>query len=266
MNANIETLPVAPTASTKPLWAAVGVLGVAVLALGGGMVYMQSRNAPAPAPSVATVATSATDAAPASIAATESTLQQDEVLLEPSRPPAVAAKPAKPKPAPVASRSSPAVTSAPAANPAPVVVLNQPAVRPICANCGTIETVTPIQRKGEAKGVGAVAGGVLGAVVGNQIGHGGGRTAATVLGALGGGYAGNAIEKNVRKETVYQVRVRMEDGSTRTFEQASMPPVGGHVVVESGALRAADGSWSAPAPVPVRAPPTLQSTPGSERG
>ena len=35
--------------------------------------------------------------------------------------------------------------------------------------------------------MGAVAGGVLGAVLGNQVGHGNGRAAATLLGAVGGG-------------------------------------------------------------------------------
>ena len=68
-----------------------------------------------------------------------------------------------------------------------------------------------------------VAGGVLGAVVGNQIGKGSGRTLATVLGAVGGGIAGNSIEKNMKKETVYQVQVRMEDGSIRSVNQATAP-------------------------------------------
>lgn len=42
--------------------------------------------------------------------------------------------------------------------------------------------------------IGAVAGGLLG----NQIGHGKGRTLATVAGAVGGGYAGHEIQQNVR--------------------------------------------------------------------
>jgi uncharacterized protein YcfJ len=39
--------------------------------------------------------------------------------------------------------------------------------------------------------VGAVVGGVLG----NQVGQGSGKTVATILGALGGGYLGNEIAK-----------------------------------------------------------------------
>src|SRR5437660_498590 len=44
------------------------------------------------------------------------------------------------------------------------------AVVPVCAVCGTVTSVNPIEIKGEASGVGAVAGGIAGLVVGNQIG------------------------------------------------------------------------------------------------
>ena len=114
-----------------------------------------------------------------------------------------------------------------------------PPTRPMCANCGTVEAVTPIQRQGSGSGVGVVAGGAVGAVLGNQIGKGGGRTLATILGAVGGGLAGNAIEKNVKKETVYQVRVHMEDGSTRTIEQSTLPSVGAKVTVDGSVMHSA---------------------------
>lgn len=246
MNANTETLPAAPaTSHTKPLWAAVGILGIAVLAMGGGLIYTQTHPSQ---PAASTLAVE-NQPAPELVATSHSVAANEEVLTAPpSPPPLVSARPApvKPKPAPVIMAHPPVVVAA-IEPPPPPLVISQPAPRHVCANCGTIESVTPIQRKGEAKGVGAVAGGVLGAVVGNQIGHGGGRTAATVLGALGGGFAGNAIEKNVRKETVYQVHVRMEDGSTRTIEQANLPAVGARVVVEGNSLHSADGSWQAPA-------------------
>jgi outer membrane lipoprotein SlyB len=119
--------------------------------------------------------------------------------------------------------------------------LPAPAAQAVCAHCGRIEAVTPIQRKGQAQGVGAVTGGVLGAVVGNQIGKGSGRTLATVLGAVGGGVAGNAIEKNMAMTTVYLVQIRMEDGSVRSIEQSSAPPVGAAVIVDDQSLRSADG-------------------------
>lgn len=120
--------------------------------------------------------------------------------------------------------------------------VNHPRVQlsqPICANCGTVESVTPLQRDGSAGGVGAVAGGVLGAVVGNQIGDDNGKTLATILGAVGGGFAGNTVEKKMKKETVYQVQVRMEDGSTHTVEQSTPATVGAKVIVDGNSLQAA---------------------------
>lgn len=108
-----------------------------------------------------------------------------------------------------------------------------------CAQCGVVESVQAVKVKGEASGVGAVAGGVLGGVVGNQFGGGNGRTAMTVLGAVGGGVAGHEIEKNVKAKTVYSVRVRMEDGSLRTLQQSQAPAIGARVKVDGSTLRAA---------------------------
>jgi len=94
-----------------------------------------------------------------------------------------------------------------------------------CASCGTVESIRPVQLKGDATGLGAVAGGVTGAVVGNQIGRGNGNTAMTLLGAAGGALAGNEIEKNVKKHYSYRVTVRMDDGSFRTLSQSHEPAV-----------------------------------------
>jgi len=95
-----------------------------------------------------------------------------------------------------------------------------------CANCGTVEAVRTVELKGEGTGLGAVAGGVTGAVIGNQIGSGRGNTAMTVIGAAGGAFAGNEIEKNVKKRYAYRITVRMEDGSFRTVSQSQPPTVG----------------------------------------
>jgi outer membrane lipoprotein SlyB len=110
----------------------------------------------------------------------------------------------------------------------------------ICKTCGQVESVQAIEQAAPPTGVGAVAGGVLGAVVGNQIGKGNGRTAATVLGAVGGGYAGHQIEKRTRTQTTYQVRVRMEDGSSRVFTRSQPPAVGTPVVLQGKGFRVAD--------------------------
>ncbi len=115
----------------------------------------------------------------------------------------------------------------------------------LCAYCGVIEGVRPVQRKGEGSGVGAVAGGVVGAVVGNQMGGGSGKTAMTVLGALGGGVAGNEIEKRTKTTTVYEVRVRMDDGSLRTFTSATAPAPGAPVTVDGQTFRVVQSNSSA---------------------
>jgi outer membrane lipoprotein SlyB len=105
-----------------------------------------------------------------------------------------------------------------------------------CGTCGVIEAVQAVQRKGEATGLGAVVGGVAGAAVGNQVGKGNGRKAMTVIGAVGGGVAGHEIEKHARATTVYEVRVRMDDGTVRTLERTSAPPVGRRVRMEGKAM------------------------------
>ncbi|WHZ10702.1 MAG: hypothetical protein OJF60_001141 [Burkholderiaceae bacterium] len=117
---------------------------------------------------------------------------------------------------------------------------------PICTTCGTVESVTAIQHAAPTSGVGAIAGGVVGGLVGNQFGGGNGRAAMTLLGAVGGGFAGNAIEKRVKTTTVYRMHIRMEDGRTRTVEQAAAIAVGTPVVVEGNSARAvAPGSAAA---------------------
>lgn len=245
-----------PAASaSKPLWAAIGILGVAVLAMGGAMLYQQ--RTPAPVATVATVAPAAQQVPPQVAAAAATGSAADDLVAKPvaaAKPapvpaPAPAPKVVKPTPKPAPAPSYAGVSPAPAPSPAPVAAAR------VCAVCGAVESVTPVERstKPAGVGVGAVAGGVLGAVLGNQVGHGNGRAAATVLGAVGGGFAGNAIEKNVRKETVYQVGVRMEDGTHRVVEVTQAPSVGSRVTLEGSSIRTSDGvTYSAPAPVAPR--------------
>lgn len=94
-----------------------------------------------------------------------------------------------------------------------------------CANCGMVESIRPVERKGQGSGLGAIGGALVGGILGNQIGRGGGRTVATVVGAGAGAYAGNEVEKNTKTTVSYQVRVRMNDGSIRTLYEASQPAV-----------------------------------------
>ena len=106
----------------------------------------------------------------------------------------------------------------------------------VCHECGVIEAVNAVEVQGENKGVGAVAGGVGGALVGSQIAGGHNRTLGGVVGAVGGGLLGNAIEKHQRKATMYDVTVRMDDGTHRTVREATAPAVGEKVRVEADGL------------------------------
>ena len=106
----------------------------------------------------------------------------------------------------------------------------------VCRECGVVESIKAVKVQGKTNGVGAVAGGVGGALVGNQIAGGHDRTLGGVAGAIGGGLLGNAIEKHERATTVFDVNVRMEDGSLRTVRESTSPAVGEKVRVESDGL------------------------------
>ncbi len=280
--------PKASTAApaTKPLWAAIGILSVSLLAMGASLIHISKRPAE-PVPIVAATSaqragiapqattgldggnmitetadgkvlpsqTKAADgsAKPVIKKATQQTQQGNSTQARPAQVVAansprtgqatagsVATAPGVLSGAtPVATGTpSPAMQPAPAPVATPTPVLAQAPAKPVCANCGTIQAVTPVTRPGKgASGVGTVAGGILGGVLGRQVGGGSGKDLATVVGAVGGAVAGNAVEKNIQKETVYSVRVQMEDGSTRTIEQASAPAVGAKVRVEGATLR-----------------------------
>ncbi|MFM0730890.1 glycine zipper 2TM domain-containing protein [Paraburkholderia sediminicola] len=127
------------------------------------------------------------------------------------------------------------------AQPAPQYAQQQPSQPAYCSSCGTVAAISAVRQEGHGTGIGAVGGAVAGGLVGNQFGGGGGRTAMTVLGALGGGFAGNSVEKHIRSTTSYSVRVQMENGKTRYFTYHEAPPFqqGQRVRVENGTLVAA---------------------------
>lgn len=145
---------------------------------------------------------------------------------EPAGQPAAA----KETPKPAARTEAP---KAVAAKPAP-----KPAPAKVCANCGTVESVRVIEQTGEGSGLGAVAGGVAGALLGSQVGQGRGNTAATIVGAAGGAYAGHQVEKQMKKQKSYELTVRMDDGTSRSFPFSAEPAyqVGDKVKVVDGAL------------------------------
>jgi outer membrane lipoprotein SlyB len=110
-----------------------------------------------------------------------------------------------------------------------------------CPDCGVVESVRAVEVKGLGTGLGAVAGGLVGGLLGHQLGPGNGRAAATLVGFGAGAYAGHEIEKSAKNFMSYQVRVRMTDGTRRTFYERAQPAIdiGQYVrVTERGAISA----------------------------
>jgi outer membrane lipoprotein SlyB len=249
-----------PSQNNKPLWAAVAVLGVAVLAMGAALIRTQNPTVDVRT-AVLPVAMAASEIAILPVTQTASAATPQDTATAPvagnqASPAAPAVKTkdhttnvpvTQNKYASTAATNVATEVTGPA--PGPRVVLPQnpePAVaratapaRVTCATCGTVESVTAVEVEGAGSGAGAIAGGVLGAVVGNQVGGGDGKTLATILGAVGGGMAGNSVEKKMKKITQFDVTVRMEDGSRRTLRQATAPAVGSAVVVNGDSLQPA---------------------------
>jgi len=90
---------------------------------------------------------------------------------------------------------------------------------------GEVIAINTVQAPEPTTGLGALGGAVAGGLVGNQIGGGRGKILTTIAGVVGGGLAGNGIEHAVRKQTTYQVQVRMQDGSYRNFSYPTQPDV-----------------------------------------
>jgi outer membrane lipoprotein SlyB len=147
--------------------------------------------------------------------------------------PAGAAQHAATQGPPVRMHAMPVVHSHPRTEPV------RPAPALACQNCGVVESVREITTRGDGSGLGAAGGAVVGGLLGNQVGGGHGKQAMTVVGAIGGAFAGNQIEKQARAARSYEITVRMDNGSSRTIAQASQPEWrdGDHVKIVDGAVR-----------------------------
>jgi outer membrane lipoprotein SlyB len=146
----------------------------------------------------------------------------------------------QPEPVPAPAPAQPQIAQQPQPAPQPQQYAPpQQAPRPaVCSSCGTVIAISETRQEGHGTGIGAVGGAVAGGVIGNQFGSGGGRTAMTLLGAVGGGFAGNSVEKHLRTTTSYSVRVRMQNGHIRYFTYHQPPPFqqGQPVRIENGTL------------------------------
>jgi outer membrane lipoprotein SlyB len=147
------------------------------------------------------------------------------------------------------SASGSALSSTQDYAPAPAPLREAPAARSAdsgsdarwCGSCGNVESVRTITTRAHASGVGAAGGALLGGLLGNQVGSGHGRQLATVAGAVGGAVMGNQVEGNMKATHSYEIRVRLDDGTLRTFHQQSAPRWrnGDRVRIVKGSLRAA---------------------------
>jgi len=210
--------------------------------LGAGVAFVlcacsQAPQTPAPAPAPAAAEPVApVTAAPVAAPASEPTPAPAPVV-ENTPPPARKPKPVVHKhvaPKPVHHAAAPVVAEA---NPEPTAApVREPIV--VCTTCGVITAITPVKSDGKGTAVGVVAGGLAGLVIGNQIGGGKGKTIAKVAGAAGGALLGNKIEKKIRAETSYEIKVRLDDGTETTVSQDTEPKlaVGAAVKIVDGAV------------------------------
>jgi len=90
------------------------------------------------------------------------------------------------------------------------------------ARTGTVESIQTQTVQNVPNAVGAIGGALIGGGLGSLIGGGTGKTVATVVGAVGGGFVGNELAG--RDTTlVWVIGVRYDDGSYATVQQTSAP-------------------------------------------
>jgi outer membrane lipoprotein SlyB len=111
---------------------------------------------------------------------------------------------------------------------------------PPVARTGTVESVQEIVEPKDPSGLGLIGGALIGGGLGTLVGGGTGRTVATVVGALGGGYVGNQVEKGQGATQVsYQIGIKYDDGTWATIRQ-TVPTglrIGDRVVVTNSGIQ-----------------------------
>lgn len=107
------------------------------------------------------------------------------------------------------------------------------------ARPATIESIRQVveHKNSPSNPLGMIAGGLIGGGIGSLFGSGNGRTAATIVGAVGGGYIGHNIQ-NSQTQTVWEIGVKYDDGSWGTIRQTASPPfrIGDRVLVTDQGL------------------------------
>lgn len=105
---------------------------------------------------------------------------------------------------------------------------------------GVVQSIALVRLDSTSSSIGAgtIAGAVVGGILGHQVGGGTGNTAATVLGAAGGAYAGHELEKRnqAQQGSAYQLTIRLNNGSYQTITQTTTNDirVGDSVRIDNG--------------------------------
>ncbi|MDD5241412.1 MAG: glycine zipper 2TM domain-containing protein [Sulfuricella sp.] len=227
------------TSKTSPFVIAASIAVIIVSMVGVGAMTGLIPNRESKSETPAATAPSQTTG----MAGTATTLAQPTGIAEKPAP-AVAEKPPAAQPEPVAKHSAKHTAKTTSGKPmskSATTETDKMATKTpanICANCGTITAIRTVEQAGEGSGLGAIAGGVVGGLLGNQVGGGTGKDLATIAGAIGGGYAGHQVEKKIKTTKHYEINVRMEDNSLRTFMQETEPAyaIGEKVKIIDGAL------------------------------
>ena len=218
------------TRSMHPL-AAIAAVSLTLFSLAGigaitgliptshSQITQAQPAAEAPAKAVAAAQPSETATAPTPVAHAPRPATH-KTAVRPVKPVQQAAYPVE-QPVAVARADTPAVM---AQTPPPPPQYQPAPARPVCYDCGVIESVREVEKPGQATGTGAAVGGIAGGILGHQAGNGRGRDVMTVLGALGGAFAGHQIEKSTKKQKSYAIDIRLDDGSSRVITQDSPPP------------------------------------------
>ena len=107
---------------------------------------------------------------------------------------------------------------------------------------GVITRIEPVSLEGDHQlGLGAVLGAAAGGIIGHQFGGGSGRDVATVIGAVGGGLAGNTIQNRyVDRRPGQHIFVRLNNGVTIAVTEPADPAlrVGDRVRVQGRGMDA----------------------------
>ena len=107
---------------------------------------------------------------------------------------------------------------------------------------GVITRIEPVSLEGDHQlGLGAVLGAAAGGIIGHQFGGGSGRDVATVIGAVGGGLAGNTIQNRyVDRRPGQHIFVRLDNGVTIAVTEPADPAlrVGDRVRVQGRGMDA----------------------------